>query len=359
MLEADLALRESQKAAQDAERASKAAADEEYRANQYAAEEQYRSDMYNVDSSYAANIAQAEAERKDREYAAQSAERDAKAAADTEYLKNIYATDAEYSAAKAKAEAEAREAKLAAQQAASAGKLEAGLSYAENMIDSGATYFEDTSFDIKTGSETPAEYIDKNGAALGNISEIDQAYQNGNIGKATYQSYYEENTSALIGQAKTADDVEAIEKQITDYAIGGQLSTQQKKNLTEDLYNSVGQVLADGTYKLEMDGLVGGKITLGNESYNIKVGGTAAGKKIQDVLDKVSPGAKEGVLAGFDGNVYTKKNGKWHIVTDVHNEGFVDAYFRYYEMRNNAPASGGGDKTSTSGGIGGNNMMTK
>lgn len=341
MLDADLALMESQKAAQDAERASKAAADEEYRANQYAAEEQYRRDMYEVDSSYASNMAQAEAERKDRDYAAQSAEREAKAAADESYLKNMYATDAEYSSAKAKAEAEAREAKLKAEQTAAAGKLEAGLTYAENML--GSDYL---SMDESTGNVfSPGQYIEQNGAALGNMDDVDAAYQNGSIDKSTYQAYYTANASALIKQAKTIDDAQAISDSLAKYVEEGKMTSSDAISKENELYRSISHIVGKDSYTVGFFGTSSATITLGKNSYDVDTD-LVASNKIQTVLNKIHANASDGDLVGVDNKVYIYKNGRWRGVRDAYGDGFVDAYNKYNEN------AGGPGKVSTPSGDG-------
>ena len=330
MLDADLELKESRKAAQDAEAARKAAADEEYRSNLYAADEQYRRDMYDVDSSYASNMAQAEAERKDRDYAAQSAERDAKAAADEEYLKNMYATDAEYSAAMAEAEAAAREAKLKAEQNAAAGKMEAGMSYAENMINSNDAYFDLTGETTNTSVQaTVQQYIQKNGAALGNMDDIDAAYANGEIDKGTMQEYYKENASALIKDVKTFNDVEAYVDDLTRLVEEGKMTASEQIKKENELYSSIGHKVDSEHYTVSNVnmGELRSTIELNGEEYHVRF--STAGNKIQNTLNKIGATAKDGELIGFDNEVYVKLSGKWRRVVDKYNTGFIDKYFNY------------------------------
>ena len=284
--------------------------------------------MYDVDSSYASNMAQAEAERKDRDYAAQSAERDAKAAADEEYLKNMYATDAEYSAAMAEAEAAAREAKLKAEQNAAAGKMEAGMSYAENMINSNDAYFDLTGETTNTSVQaTVQQYIQKNGAALGNMDDIDAAYANGEIDKGTMQEYYKENAAALIKDVKTFNDVEAYVDDLTRLAEEGKMTASERITKENELYRSIGHTIDSGHYTTKFGtGTMHGTITLNGTTYDVKVN-VAAGSKIQNTLNKISANAENGDLVGFDGNVYVMKNGKWRVLGN--NEAFVEKYFNY------------------------------
>jgi hypothetical protein len=182
------------------------------------------------------------------------------------------------------------------------------------------------------------------------MDDVDAAYQNGSIDKSTYQSYYNENASALIKQAKTVDDVEAIVEQLEQYHADGKMTTAQRKELTNQLYSSVGQVLDNGSYSVKMEGTLTATITLGDKDYYVSTD-IIPGKKTQNVLDKINANAYEGDVVGFDGKVYLRRNGKWHTINDPHGSGFKTDYERYYTSQNSA--SGQGDMGSSNAGLNG------
>ena len=159
------------------------------------------------------------------------------------------------------------------------------------------------------------------------MDDIDAAYQNGSIDKSTYQLYYNENASALIKQAKTIDDVQAISDSLAKYVEEGKMTASEQIKKENELYRSIGHTIDSGHYTTKFGtGTMHGTITLNGTKYDVKVN-VAAGSKIQNTLNKISANAEDGDLVGFDGNVYVMKNGKWRVLGN--NEAFVEKYFNY------------------------------
>lgn len=199
--------------------------------------------------------------------------------------------------------------------------------------------------------------IAQNGGQLGTLDDVDALYQSGEIDEATYREIYRENLNALTASAKTAEDIEAVEQQLQEYASKGLITTAERQQATKRLYTSVVHPV-DGADKVTFNGLMTATVKFGTSSYNVKIAG-AAGKNIQSLLNKVTPSAKDGDMARVDGQIYVKRNDKWRVVTDAYGDGFYRAYERFYGDIGNRETTTGGNNLTGGGVSNKTNVATK
>ncbi len=199
--------------------------------------------------------------------------------------------------------------------------------------------------------------IAQNGGQLGTLDDVDALYQSREIDEATYREIYRENLNALTAGAKTAEDIESVEQQLQNYASKGLITTAERQEATKQLYASAVQSV-DGADKVTFNGLMTATVKFGTSSYNVKIAG-AAGKNIQSLLNKVTPSAKDGDMARFDGQIYVKRNDKWRVVTDAYGDGFYQAYERFYGDIGNRETTTGGNNLTGGGVSNKTNVATK
>lgn len=184
--------------------------------------------------------------------------------------------------------------------------------------------------------------IKANGGQLGDLSDVDEAFQNGNLDEKTYKQIYRENATALATNAKTAEDIAAVEQQLETYATQGKITTAERKAAIDQLYKSAVQsVKNDG--KVTFDGSMTGTVNFNGNEYPVKIAANTADKQTQTILNKIHSGAKDGDMARVDGKIYMIRNGKWRLVTDAYSNGFYQAYERYYGDHGNRETTGGGN----------------
>lgn len=193
------------------------------------------------------------------------------------------------------------------------------------------------------------ESIKANGGQLGDLTDVDEAFKSGNIDEATYKAIYRENINALATNAKTAEDIKAVEDQLATYATQGKITTAERQSAVKQLYKAAVQsVKNDG--KVTFNGSMTGTVNFNGNEYLVKIAANTADEQTRTILDKIHSGAKDGDMARVDGKIYMIRNGKWHLVTDAYSNGFYQAYERYYGDHGNRETTGGGNNL-TGGGV--------
>jgi hypothetical protein len=152
------------------------------------------------------------------------------------------------------------------------------------------------------------------GEARGTLTDLDEKYANGGVGKETYQHIYFDRALAFVENATTADEIDEELRYINSLVSTGKLSEQDAESLRE--YAESRRVVQisenapvvysrkEGRHGRKGKGSAD-KITITFDNEEVRISGTEnASAEARDAISKVVPSPKAGDLVKYDGNVY-------------------------------------------------------
>jgi hypothetical protein len=212
------------------------------------------------------------------------------------------------------------------------------------MINSNDAYFDLTGEATNTSvQETVKQYIQQNGAALGDIAEVDAAYQNGQISKEQWQETYVANAEGLINQAQSTQDVKKILENLDENFNTGKISSTVKSNLEKQLYSKFGKTIDVDDYAYELKGYVKttvgtgenqkehitgreADVSIGGQKYTVITRVGTVGESLSNILDNMVKTLGGRDIVRYQGVIYLRSEASWVAVEKGKNSEFYTAF---------------------------------